>query len=526
MTIRFKLRLVVISTIISVALGIGVTVAGFNGVNDAYANAHRHELQIRGLTEIKASLLSTIGLDPESNDAKAILGAAEQAIAKQEEAIAPLFNSPDQLRLLKSMNEHWDVYDRKSRQLIGASTPDAKASRDQISLLYQSDFRPLLGILETMLASTKEHSDEAVDQAKQLSRHSIWILLVVAGVATFVVIPWILALSRSIQLPLSQFQRTLRIACDACDLTQRAQVKGKDEIGQTAHAFNQLMDRITDAMTIVKAGGESVSLVAEKVSAGSADLSARTVSQAASLEQTAASIEELTSAVRQNAENAHHALELSNSASDIAARANNVVSNVVDTMNEINIGASKITEIIGIIDGIAFQTNILALNAAVEAARAGEQGRGFAVVAGEVRALAQRSAGASKEIKELIDASVSRISAGVALAGDAGATMDEISGSASKVTEIMGEIAAASHEQSRGIDQIGQALTQMDRATQQNAALVEDSAASAVSLDDEARRLSEAIGVFRLEPAHANPPSAQQESWRNSFGLRECDEHP
>jgi methyl-accepting chemotaxis protein len=318
---------------------------------------------------------------------------------------------------------------------------------------------------------------------------------------TVVIVPWILALSRSIQLPLGQFQRALQNASDHRDLTLRVPVIGNDEISLTASAFNALMDRIAEAMLVVSATVESLSSVSGKLSVGSMDLSARTESQAASLQETAASMEELTGTVRHNAENAGYAVELSAKAADTATRGNCVVSNVVGTMTEINAGSSKISEIIRIIEGIAFQTNILALNAAVEAARAGEQGRGFAVVAGEVRALAQHSASASKQIAELIDASVSQVGAGAELASGAGVTMQELSVSISHVTEIMHEIAAASSEQSRGIDQIGQAVAQMDRMTQQNAALVEESTASARLLEDQARKLYEAIGVFKLHDA-------------------------
>jgi methyl-accepting chemotaxis protein len=240
-----------------------------------------------------------------------------------------------------------------------------------------------------------------------------------------------------------------------------------------------------------------------QIASGNQDLSSRTEQQASSLEQTAASMEELTSTVKQNADNARQANQLAMSASEVAVRGGSVVSQVVDTMSAINTSSRKIVDIIAVIDGIAFQTNILALNAAVEAARAGEQGRGFAVVASEVRSLAQRSAAAAKEIKALIDDSVGKVGAGTAQVAEAGQTMEEIVASVKRVTDIMGEISAASHEQTQGIEQINQAITQMDQVTQQNAALVEEAAAAAGSLQAQAGGLSHCVGVVRLAPAAA-----------------------
>jgi methyl-accepting chemotaxis protein len=248
----------------------------------------------------------------------------------------------------------------------------------------------------------------------------------------------------------------------------------------------------------VRASADTVSVAAAQISAGNADLSVRTEQQASSLEETASSLEELTSAVRQNTDNARQANSLAVSASDVARKGGAVVAQVVGTMGSINESAKKIADIIGVIDGIAFQTNILALNAAVEAARAGEQGRGFAVVATEVRNLAQRSAAAAKEIKGLIEDSVDKVNTGSALVDQAGATMEEIVASIRRVTDIMGDIANASHEQSAGIEQVNQAISQMDQVTQQNAALVEEAAAAASSLQDRAVELVDVVAVFRL----------------------------
>ncbi|MFN4003943.1 MAG: methyl-accepting chemotaxis protein [Hylemonella sp.] len=276
----------------------------------------------------------------------------------------------------------------------------------------------------------------------------------------------------------------------------------------TAQALRNMLQRMQTAVATVRQGAESVSTASAEIAQGNQDLSARTESQASALEETAASMEELGSTVKQNADNARQANQLAQSASTVAVKGGEVVAQVVDTMKGINDASKKIADIINVIDGIAFQTNILALNAAVEAARAGEQGRGFAVVAGEVRNLAQRSAEAAKEIKALITDSVGRVEQGTALVDQAGATMNEVVASIRRVTDIMGEISAASAEQSAGVAQVGEAITQMDQTTQQNAALVEEMAAAAASLNTQAQELVQAVAVFRLAGHEAQRPAA------------------
>lgn len=281
------------------------------------------------------------------------------------------------------------------------------------------------------------------------------------------------------------------------DLTVEIDLRKNDQ-SSLLFAITEMRNSIAHAVSQVRAGAETIAISTAQISAGNHDLSSRTEEQASSLEETASSMEELTSTVRQNADNARQANQLAVTASDIAARGGEVVSQVVETMGEINASSRKMADIIGVIDGIAFQTNILALNAAVEAARAGEQGRGFAVVATEVRSLAQRSAAAAREIKELIDNSVQRVEAGSELVARAGKTMEEVVASIRRVDDIMGEISAASGEQSDGIEQVNQAITQMDQVTQQNAALVEEAAAAAESMQVQAANLTQLVSVFKV----------------------------
>jgi len=292
------------------------------------------------------------------------------------------------------------------------------------------------------------------------------------------------------------------------DLTQPVPVRAGDRTSMMA-AMHDMQARLQATIGGIRQSAEAIASASRQISAGNDDLSQRTEEQAASLEETAASMEELTATVKQNADNARQASGLANNASDIARTGSDVVNRVIGTMGEIDDSSRKIADIIGVIEGIAFQTNILALNAAVEAARAGEQGRGFAVVAGEVRSLAQRSATAAKEIRALIVDSVERVRNGSTLVGQAGTTMGEILQAVARVTDIMGEIAAASEEQASGITQVGRAVTQMDQVTQQNAALVEEAAAAATSLQEQAARLRDAVGSFRVGNTGGPSPAAE-----------------
>ena len=355
------------------------------------------------------------------------------------------------------------------------------------------------------IAYNNKLSDEM--RAENTAAYAFAFNLMIAVVVVSVLLTGAMAmhLYSIIRSSLNNIQTTLQGVSESLDLTQRAPVERSDEIGRTAVAFNHLLARIVDVLGTVRSSTDSVGLASREIAAGNLDLSSRTEQQAASLEETVSSMKELTSTVQQNANNARRASALATNASDIADQGNKVVSQVVGTMREIAGSSSRIAEITGVIEGIAFQTNILALNAAVEAARAGEQGRGFAVVATEVRSLAQRSSSAAKEIKDLIANSVNQVENGSALVEAAGQTMHDVTDAVKQVTDIMSEIAVASEEQRQGIEQVNQAMTQMDTVTQQNAALVEQAAAAAKSLEDQGRRLSDAVSVFHLGETAQGP---------------------
>ncbi|MDV2153446.1 methyl-accepting chemotaxis protein, partial [Burkholderia pseudomallei] len=353
-----------------------------------------------------------------------------------------------------------------------------------------------------VIAAYSKRAESRFDATQ--ARISLMIALIAAGIAAafLMVIGIRFALRGLIVQPLNvaiaQFERIA-----AGDLTQATRIAGNNEIGRLFQGIGRMQTAVGDMVKAVHRGAEAVDLGAREISSGNADLSARTESQAASLQETASSMEQLTGTVRQNAENARQASQLAVNASDIATQGGEVVGQVVTTMQDIATSSSKVADIIGTIEGIAFQTNILALNAAVEAARAGEQGRGFAVVAGEVRSLAQRSATAAKEIKQLIGDSAHKVQSGSALVERAGATMAEIVQAVRRVTDIMGEISAASEEQSTGIVQVNRAVSQMDAVTQQNAALVEQAAAAAASLEDQTRQMKQIVSAWRVEGASA-----------------------
>jgi methyl-accepting chemotaxis protein len=341
-------------------------------------------------------------------------------------------------------------------------------------------------------------------------------IIVSSGVLLAVIVGFFLI--RAIVGPLNE-GIAIANAVASGDLTSRIDVHSTNETGRLMMALKQMNDNLVELVGKVRMGTDSITTASSEIAAGNSDLSQRTEEQASSLEETASSMEELAATVKQNADNARQANQLAAGASEVAVKGGAVVSQVVQTMSSINESSKKIVDIISVIDGIAFQTNILALNAAVEAARAGEQGRGFAVVATEVRTLAQRSATAAKEIKELIKDSVSKVEDGTRLVDEAGATMDEIVSAVKRVTDIMSEISAASQEQSAGIEQVNQAVTQMDEVTQQNAALVEEASAAAESMQEQAQALTQAVTVFKLSGGYRAPALMKRSNRRTASQL-------
>ncbi|MYM31020.1 HAMP domain-containing protein [Duganella sp. CY15W] len=417
--------------------------------------------------------------------------------------VEPLLESEAEKALFTDMMANRKRY-LASRDAIVALKKDGKfeEAAEVLDKRFTPDGKAYLGSLSGLLDLQRKSIDANAARIEDLYERSRTFMIVLGLVvlALGVVCAW--RLTRGITIPLGVAVEVAE-AVARKDLTSHIEVNSTDETGRLLDALQKMNAGLIGIVTEVRNGTESISTASSEIAAGNLDLSGRTEEQASSLEETASSMEELTSTVKQNADNARQANQLAVKASEVAQRGGGVVSEVVNTMEAINGSSRKIADIISVIDGIAFQTNILALNAAVEAARAGEQGRGFAVVASEVRNLAQRSAAAAKEIKGLIDDSLDKVNAGSMLVTQAGTTMTEVVDSIQRVTDIMGEITSASLEQSSGIEQVNQAIGQMDQVTQQNAALVEEAAAAAASLHDQADALTAIVAVFKLHPAPA-----------------------
>jgi len=385
--------------------------------------------------------------------------------------------------------------------------------------LFESDYAPISAAYVQRMQAYLDHQRKRIDEAAQSidadAKQGRILMLMIGGVALLLggAAAWLL--TRSITQPVAQ-ATALADAVAGGNLSQRVEVQGHDEVAHLMRSLGAMTASLQKMVASVRASSDSIGTASAEIATGNQDLSQRTEQTASNLQQAASSMEQLTGTVRQSADSARQANQLAGSAAEVAARGGVVVAQVVTTMDEINASSKKISDIIGVIDGIAFQTNILALNAAVEAARAGEQGRGFAVVASEVRSLAARSAEAAKEIKSLIGASVEKVEGGSRLVADAGKTMTEIVNSVKRVSDIIGEITAASTEQSQGLGEINGSVAQLDQMTQQNAALVEESAAAAESLKEQASKLSAVVATFQLDrsvdlvaPARAAAPRPQ-----------------
>ncbi|MYM88846.1 HAMP domain-containing protein [Rugamonas sp. FT82W] len=425
--------------------------------------------------------------------------ASSAASAEYQKKVEALIVDADEMELFKRIGEQRKIYLSSRDQLNKLKSAGDPEGAEKIfttvfvpgSTSYLALMQELLKMQRAKIDATAVRIDEVADSSRNLL-YALALLVLAFGVVS----SWLL--TTGITVPLRQAVTAARRVAGG-DLTGHIDDSARDETGQLLTALKEMNASLLGIVTEVRSGTDHITTSSSEIAAGNQDLSRRTEQQAGALEETASSMEELTSTVKHNADNARQANQLAASAAQVAVKGGQVVSQVVDTMDSINQSSRKIVDIIAVIDGIAFQTNILALNAAVEAARAGEQGRGFAVVATEVRNLAQRSASAAKEIKELIGDSVEKVNQGSRLVADAGSTMDEIVSSVHRVSDIITEITAASTEQSAGINEVYQAIGAMDGVTQQNAALVEQAAAAAESMQQQAAALAQAVSVFKVE---------------------------
>jgi methyl-accepting chemotaxis protein len=471
-------------------------------IGDWYRYVYAGIRRTTAITKSRDPSLATFFTEEAANSTK-----LSQGLIKKIEELA----SPEDRAVLDKLINVRKVYVNARDGAMKAKTAgDADEADRLLDKVYLPAAATYESLLQQMLDNQRKAIDQAATQIDAVAAQSRNLLLLLAALVVAFGVAFAWWLTAGITGPINEAVALAQRVADG-DLTGHDKTRGadeaQDETGKLLQALRNMTRSLVGIVTDVRRGTDMIATASSQIAAGNLDLSSRTEQQASSLEQTASSMEELTSTVKQNADNAQQAKQLAASASDVALRGGAVVADVVQTMSSIDASSKKIVDIIGVIDGIAFQTNILALNAAVEAARAGEQGRGFAVVASEVRNLAQRSAGAAKEIKALIDDSVGKVAAGTRLVGQAGGTMDEVVASIRRVTDIMAEISSASSEQTSGIMQINDAVAQMDHVTQQNAALVEQAAAAAAAMQDQAAQLAQAVSIFKIDGVHAAPPA-------------------
>jgi methyl-accepting chemotaxis protein len=453
-------------------------------------------LTASNVTRVVASVISS---DPAVESTfKPEIDATTAKISEIQKRIESDATQADEKAALAKINDSRKAYiDARTAARKLKADGDLEGAKAALASKVQPAVAAYLGSQQAYVKLQQEYSESVRAQAAKERMRTVWLSIGIMGLVVLAMAGGTVLLVRSICRPMNELSRAAHRIADG-ELDVEVDTSRDDEIGEVQQSLAAMRNAFRGIVGQVRTAAESIQVASAEVASGNTDLSHRTEQAAASLQQTASSMEQLTGNVRQSADAASQANQLASSASAVAQRGGQVVSQVVSTMDEINHSSKRIADIIGTIDGIAFQTNILALNAAVEAARAGEQGRGFAVVAGEVRSLAQRSADAAREIKGLITASVERVDTGARLVQDAGATMNEIVASVQRVTDIIGEITAAASEQSSGIAQVNGAVSTLDQMTQQNAALVEESAAAAESLRDQAIKLSESMQVFRL----------------------------